>query len=641
MAGSTELLVATVAPANATNRTVNWTTSNAAVATVSGGTVTGVGAGTATITATTASGARTATATITVVPSISSDAIRVPFATSATAINTAANVSGGPRPVVASSDRGVVYVQQDTSANGSNISINANIPRRGNYKVEFIYKASGERATVQPAIGLEGSIANLGSAIAMNSAAPAANVSTLIGSAAALSGTIRGDTLYYHRVLAESVELRRGVNTFRNTVTANGGRWAHLPVEVIITPVGNFVFCDVCDQNPCVCSTDIAVESVTVNKSALTIMAGARETLTAGVVPTNATVRTITWSSSNDAVATVNATTGLITAVAQGSATITATSTSGNRTAATEVTVVPATAENAIRTIYATSTTLRNATVRGGGVDEEENPTDVAIVNSSDGGVFYVQTMSSNGTWFSIDVDVPVRGRYKIDFIYKTGDSRATVQAYIGERNSNLTTLGSPVNMRPSATAVNVSTLIGASDARNSHYYLVTLAANRELASGTNTFRTEVTANGGNWAHLPVQVVLTLVEEIDDNEYCPVCEMLLNECICDEDDDPTSIRRRQPTDNRRGILLENAIVSDLARIEVKTPNSSFVNIRILDNLGNTLFTTSGKSDDVFVWNLTNNVGRFVGNGTYLIIAETMDVISGQMYVHYARIGVRR
>ena len=52
----TTTLTATVAPDNATNKNVSWTTSNASVATVSEGTVTAVAAGTATITATTQDG---------------------------------------------------------------------------------------------------------------------------------------------------------------------------------------------------------------------------------------------------------------------------------------------------------------------------------------------------------------------------------------------------------------------------------------------------------------------------------------------------------------------------------------------------------------------------------------------------------
>ena len=54
--GLTGSLVATVTPSNATDKTVTWSSSNNSVATVQGGTVTGVAEGTATITATTADG---------------------------------------------------------------------------------------------------------------------------------------------------------------------------------------------------------------------------------------------------------------------------------------------------------------------------------------------------------------------------------------------------------------------------------------------------------------------------------------------------------------------------------------------------------------------------------------------------------
>ncbi len=64
--GKTAVLTATVAPANATNKTVTWTSSNPAVATVVNGTVTAVAKGTATITATTADGSKTAVCTVTV-----------------------------------------------------------------------------------------------------------------------------------------------------------------------------------------------------------------------------------------------------------------------------------------------------------------------------------------------------------------------------------------------------------------------------------------------------------------------------------------------------------------------------------------------------------------------------------------------
>ncbi len=65
--GATETLTATVAPANATNQAVTWSSNNTAVASVDqNGKVTGVSAGTATITVTTQDGNKTAMCTVTV-----------------------------------------------------------------------------------------------------------------------------------------------------------------------------------------------------------------------------------------------------------------------------------------------------------------------------------------------------------------------------------------------------------------------------------------------------------------------------------------------------------------------------------------------------------------------------------------------
>ena len=63
--GDSELLTVTVSPENATNKSVNWKSSDTAVATVDAGKVTAVKAGTATITVTTADGGKTASCTVT------------------------------------------------------------------------------------------------------------------------------------------------------------------------------------------------------------------------------------------------------------------------------------------------------------------------------------------------------------------------------------------------------------------------------------------------------------------------------------------------------------------------------------------------------------------------------------------------
>ena len=67
----------------------------------------------------------------------------------------------------------------------------------------------------------------------------------------------------------------------------------------------------------------VAVTSVTLNKTELTLTEGDSETLAATVKPDDATDRTVTWSTSDATVATVD-NNGKVTAVKEGSATITA-----------------------------------------------------------------------------------------------------------------------------------------------------------------------------------------------------------------------------------------------------------------------------------------------------------------------------
>jgi len=108
---------------------------------------------------------------------------------------------------------------------------------------------------------------------------------------------------------------------------------------------------------------------------------------------------------------------------------------------------------------------------------------------------------------------------------------------------------------------------------------------------------------------------------------------------------PSFIRQNTSRDNRYGIILENAVVSDFARISVITPEQATVNLAIFDNLGNVVFSTvetrhALSNNTEFTWNLTNQSDRFVANGTYMIIVEAVG-ISGRRYLYSARVGVNR
>lgn len=87
-------------------------------------------------------------------------------------------------------------------------------------------------------------------------------------------------------------------------------------------------------------ASTVPVTAITLNKTATTITAGQTETLSvSSVTPDDATDQTVTWSSDNEAVATVDAD-GKVTAVALGTANITATANDGSGVTATCVVTV-------------------------------------------------------------------------------------------------------------------------------------------------------------------------------------------------------------------------------------------------------------------------------------------------------------
>jgi uncharacterized protein YjdB len=82
----------------------------------------------------------------------------------------------------------------------------------------------------------------------------------------------------------------------------------------------------------------VAVTGVTLNKTSLSLEAGQDETLIATVAPSNADNKNISWSSSDNTVASVDQT-GKVSAVSAGTATITVTTADGNKTHTCTVTV--------------------------------------------------------------------------------------------------------------------------------------------------------------------------------------------------------------------------------------------------------------------------------------------------------------
>ena len=115
----------------------------------------------------------------------------------------------------------------------------------------------------------------------------------------------------------------------------------------------------------------VAVSSVELDETNITLKEGETKTLKVTVKPDNATDKTVTWGSSKTDVATVD-NTGKVSAIKEGVASITATS--GGKSASCKVTVEKAVVEVTSITLSETSVTLT----------EGETKTITATVNPSD-----------------------------------------------------------------------------------------------------------------------------------------------------------------------------------------------------------------------------------------------------------------
>lgn len=150
---------------------------------------------------------------------------------------------------------------------------------------------------------------------------------------------------------------------------------------------------------------NIKVTGVSLNKTSLTITVGETYTLKATVKPTDATNKSVTWSSNDSSVATVDSN-GKVKAIKEGNATITVTTKDGSYTATANIKVEPAkvtkvTISGSSSVIVGNSITLKAAVTATGNANktvtwasEDES---IATVNSK-GVVKGVKVGSTNIT---------------------------------------------------------------------------------------------------------------------------------------------------------------------------------------------------------------------------------------------------
>ncbi len=363
-AKKTVQLTATVAPADATNKRVTWSSSNTSVATVdSTGKVKGVAEGTATITVTTADGGKTATSTVTVTASTSTEET-VDITPTTDHPEQSITISVGDTLIInvtngstysdydftaTLSKSGVAQIEGSSSVNIAqgatgqftftglaDGTVDITISNNSTYGDQYTRKGiihltvgaggdtpvdppSGDTVDITPSTdNPEESIkiyvgdtftANVtngssNSAYDFTASLSNSNVAQIQGSATVNIATGAVGQFTFKGIAAGTVDITiQNENQYGSQYVRKG--IIHLTVEEAGDPV--------------------AVTGISLNKTSLAVTTGKTDTLTATITPSNATNKSVTWTSSNTAVATVDSN-GKVTGVAQGTATITAAS---------------------------------------------------------------------------------------------------------------------------------------------------------------------------------------------------------------------------------------------------------------------------------------------------------------------------
>jgi uncharacterized protein YjdB len=319
--GQTATLTPAIAPANATNTAVTWSSSDASKATVSNGLITAVAPGTATITVKTADGNKTATCNVTIVASVVNV---IGVSLSPTSLNLTAGQTGNLTATVApanATNRAVIW----ESSNPNVASVNG----------EGVVTASDSGTatiTVRTADG------NKTATCAVTVTIPVTGVSL---SQTSLNLTVGGSPHTLTAAIAPANATNAAVtwsSSDTSKATVNNG------VVTAVAPGTATITVRTADGNrTATCAVTVAaaavsVTGVTLSPAAISLTPGGTQTLTATITPSNATNQAVTWSSNNAGKASVDVN-GTVTAFAAGTATITVTTADGNHTATCAVTV--------------------------------------------------------------------------------------------------------------------------------------------------------------------------------------------------------------------------------------------------------------------------------------------------------------
>lgn len=324
LVGAKETLISTVLPDNATDKSVTWTSSNPEVVTVSStGEVSAIKAGTATITvAAIDNKAKLAICIVTITnPKVEVAEVKLNKPTLSLVVGTKETLVSTVLPDNAP-DKSVTWTSNNTnvatvSAEGEVVAVSA-----GTAKITVISVSDQTKsATCEVTVTAEMVAVT---EVKLNKQ----TLALIVGAKEALTSTVLPNNATDKSVTWKSSnQAVATVSTDGEIVAISAGT-----ATITMTSVSDKTKSATCEVT--VTNAVIAVTEVKLNKSTISLTTGAKETLVSTVLPNNATDKSVTWKSSNEAVATVSST-GEVSAISVGNATITATSVSDNTKTAT------------------------------------------------------------------------------------------------------------------------------------------------------------------------------------------------------------------------------------------------------------------------------------------------------------------
>lgn len=308
--GGSATLVATVAPENAKDKSLTWSSSNEQIVTVdANGNVTAVKEGTATITVTTTDGGFTATAKVTV----SADVVAVTGVTlDKTSLTLAPNGSSTLKATVApanASNKGVTWTSSDTTVATVSSTGKVTAKKDGTATITVTTKDGGFTATCTVTVK---TVKVTGVRVSNATATVKEGKSTTVTATVAPSNATNKEVTWASADTSIAKVSQTGVitgvkagTTTITVTTKDGGHKATVTVTV---------------------TAPVLAESVSIS-GAKTVQEGKSIKLTATVLPNNTDDKTVTWTSSDKTIATVS--NGTVKGIKEGTVTITATTKNG------------------------------------------------------------------------------------------------------------------------------------------------------------------------------------------------------------------------------------------------------------------------------------------------------------------------